>query len=84
MWLKQLKIAVIQQDIEQIEKLLESIPVLNNTKEMEEAAYLLQDAVKRVEKLKNKTAASMQQMKKNIDFLNSATANKTAKFDITS
>jgi len=84
MWLNQLKIAVVQKDIDQIDKLLEDIPTLNNTKEMKEAASLLQEATKIVEKLKDETATSMQQMKKNIDFLNSATANKTAKFDITS
>ena len=84
MWLKQLKIAVVQKDVEQIENLLENLPKLDDSKEIEEALYLLDQAVKIVQELKNETAASMVQMKKNIDFLNSTEAKKTAKFDITS
>jgi len=68
MWLKELKIAVIQKNVEQVEKTL----------------YLLEEAKSIVQGLKDETAESMAQMKKNIDFLNSATADKTAKFDITS
>ncbi|SFV54709.1 hypothetical protein MNB_SM-6-885 [hydrothermal vent metagenome] len=84
MWLKELKIAVVQKDVEQVEKLLEDIPSFDNPEEIEEALYLLKEAKSIIEKLKDDTAESMAQMKKNIDFLNSATADKTAKFDITS
>ena len=83
MWLKKLKIAVIQKDIKSLAVLLDDIPVLKDAKEVEEALYLLQEAQRVVQALKDETASSMLQMKKNIDFLNSATANKTAKFDIT-
>jgi len=84
MWLKELKIAVVQKDVEQVEKLLEDIPSLDNIQEIKEAVYLLEEAKSIVQDLKNDTAKSMAQMKKNIDFLKSATADKTAKFDITS
>ncbi len=83
MWLKKLKIAVIQKDTKSLDVLLNDIPTLEDAKEIEEALYLLQEAQKIVQTLKDETASSMLQMKKNIDFLNSATANKTAKFDIT-
>ncbi len=83
MWLKKLKIAVIQKDTKSLDVLLDDIPTLEDAKEIEEALYLLQEAQKIVQTLKDETASSMLQMKKNIDFLNSATANKTAKFDIT-
>ena len=84
MWLNELKIAVIQRDVECIEILLEDTPPLENPQEIEEALYLLKEAADILQALKSETAASMAQMKKNIDFLNSATANKTAKLDITS
>ncbi len=83
MWLKKLKIAVIQKDIKSLAVLLDDIPVLKDAKEVEEALYLLQEAQRVVQALKDETASSMLQMKKNIDFLNSTIANKTAQFDIT-
>jgi len=84
MWLNKLKVAVVQRDTELLETLLDDLPQLEDTKDIEEALYLLAEATKIVQELKDETAASMVQMKKNIDFLNSTTANKTAKFDITS
>jgi len=84
MWLKELKIAVVQKNVEHIEKLLDDVPHLDNPQEIEEVLYLLEEAKNIVQGLKDETSFSMVQMKKNIDFLNSATADRTAKFDITS
>ena len=84
MWLKDLKIAVIQKDTKSLDKLLDDIPTLKDSKEIEEALYLLKEATKIVLTLKNETAISMQQMKKNIDFLQSTTTDKAPKFDIIS
>jgi len=84
MWLKQLKIAVVQKDVELLSSLLEDIPALEDAKDIETAVYLLKEAGNIMQTLKEETKASMVQMKKNIDFLNATTANKTAKFDITS
>ncbi len=84
MWLKKLKIAVVQKDTKSLEVLLDDIPTLEDAKEIEKARYLLQEAQKIVQNLKDETGASMAQMKKNIDFLNATTANKPAQFDIIS
>ena len=84
MWLKQLKIAVVQKDIEQLEKLLDELPNFDDPKEIEEALYLLYEATDILQTLKDETAASMAQMKKNIDFVSSTEVKKAAKFDITS
>jgi len=84
MWLKELKIAIVEKNVTTINKLLDMLPSLEDPKEIEEAIYLLKEATSLVQGLKDKTEASMIQMQKNIKFLNSATANKTAKFDITS
>jgi len=83
-WLNQLKIAVTQQDVELLSSLLENIPALEDAKDIETAIYLLKEATDIMQTLKEETKASMIQMKKNIDFLNATTVNKTAKFDITS
>ncbi len=84
MWLNQLKIAIVQKDMKLLASLLSDIPALEDKKEIENALYLLKEATTLMESLKNETAASMAQVKKNIDFLNSAQANKTAKFDVSS
>lgn len=84
MWLNKLKVAVVQKDTELLATLLDDLPQLEDAKEVEEALYLLAEATKIVQDLKDETAASMVQMKKNIDFLNSTEAKKTVKFDITS
>ncbi len=84
MWLNQLKIAIVQKDMELLGSLLEDIPTLEDSKEIETALFLLQEATTLTQQLQDETAASMKQIKKNIEFLNSATADKTAKFDITS
>jgi len=83
-WLKKLKGAVVQRNVEQVEKLLEDVPSFDTLKEMQTTLYLLEEAKRVVESLKKETAISMVQMKKNIDFLSSATADKRASFDITS
>ena len=83
MWLKKLKIAVIQKDLKSLDVLLDDIPMLEDVKEMQEAHYLLQEAQETVQVLKNETASSMLQIRKNIDFLKSTASNKTAQLDIT-
>ncbi len=84
MWLNNLKIAIIEQDLDKLNNLMENLPALSEKKDITEAIYLLKEATSLVQGLKDKTESSMIQMQKNIRFLNSAVANKTAKFDITS
>ena len=84
MWLNQLKIAIIEKNINNLDKLLDDIPTLSDEAEIEEAIYLLREASELVYILQDDTRTSMTQIKKNINFLNSATANQTSKFDIIS
>jgi predicted sugar kinase len=83
MWLKRLKVAIIERDTDKFELLLKDIPQLSEKKDIEEALYLIESAKEIVEQLKSETKASMKQMKKNLDFLNSTRVNKVARFDIT-
>jgi len=84
MWLNELKIAVVEKDVERLDTLLENIPTLSDAKEIENAIYLLKEATAIIQVLKDETAASMLQIKKNIDFLDATRNDKQNKLDITS
>jgi len=84
LWLNALKGAVVQENTEQLEKLLENVPRFDTLQEMKTALYLFEEAKRVVEGLKKETTHSMVQMKKNIDFLNSTTVDKKASFDVIS
>ena len=84
MWLNQLKIAIIEKNIDKLDELMDNLPELEKQKEIEQAIYLLQEATSLVEGLKNSTQLSMIQMKKNINFLKSTQVSVTSKFDISS
>jgi|GEM_PF-690928 len=81
MWIKELKIAVVQKDLESLSKLLKNIPALDDLKDIEEAQYLLAQVKGEVELLQEKTSSSMKQMKKNMDFLKSTQKPSTSKLD---
>lgn len=84
MWIEQLKIAIIQKDAEPLSKLLDDIPSFKTKEEMEQAAYLLQEAANVVIFLRDDVASSMLQIKKNLDFLKSTQQSNEIQFDITS
>jgi len=82
MWLTKLKIAIVEKNIEKLDQLMDDIPELETQKEIDEAIHLLREATSLVEGLKDKTSASMKQMKKNINFLKSTQAPRINKLDI--
>ena len=84
MWHNELKIALIEKNVEKLSSLMDNLPQLEKQEDINSALYLIEEAKKFIQGLKDSTEASMIQMQKNIKFLNSATANKTSKFDITS
>ena len=71
MWLNDFKIALIRQETEKLDLLLSQMPHFSDLKEMEEASYLLKEALQLIGTLKNENKSSQQQLKKNIDFLKS-------------
>jgi len=83
-WLNQLKVAVVQRDTELLSSLLDDIPTLEDAQDIETALYLLQEATTIMQQLKDETAVSMKQIKKNIDYLNSSIADQKSQFDVTS
>ncbi len=84
MWLKELKIALVQRDISKLEELVDNLPLLEKAQEIDEALHLLAAATTFLTELRDDTQASMIQMKKNIDFLKSTQAPLTSKLDINS
>ena len=83
MWLKQFKIALIQEEVQALATLLDEMPQFNNLQEAEEASYLLIQAYELMSRLKNETSKTMQQLKKNIDYMKSTEFSVDTKLDIT-
>ncbi len=71
MWLTRFKTALVLEDFEAIDALLEEMPRFDTLKEMEEASYLLAQTKTVVEKNKSQTAQTLQQIKNSINFLKS-------------
>jgi len=84
MWLKELKIAIIEQNIEQIERLVSDLPELHSPQDIDAAIYLLEAAATLVTELRDTTQASMRQMQKSIKFLKATQAPLVSKLDINS
>jgi len=84
MWLKELKIAIIEKNTGKISSLLEDIPKGLSQDELLQAQYLLKGANELIHELQKNTQSSMLQMKKNIDFLKSTQAPHTPKLNINS
>jgi len=84
MWLKKLKIAIIEKNADALNALMDDIPKFSNADDIQEVIFLLKEATDLVSGLKDETASSMKQMKKNINFLKSTQAPKIGTLDIKS
>ncbi|MCF6331192.1 MAG: hypothetical protein L3I99_06560 [Sulfurimonas sp.] len=85
MWLNRLKIAIVEKNTNEIDKLLDEVPEFSNKKAMQEAMYLMREASELLYSLKDETGEILSQIKKNIDFLNSTqTPTYQTKIDIKS
>jgi len=84
MYLQEFKIALIEKDIQKLEKLADIDLQFDTVEEMQEAMFLIKQAEEFLRELKNDTALSMQQLKKNIDSLKATETPAVKKLDITS
>jgi hypothetical protein len=84
MWLNDLKIAIIEKNTQKIETLIDEMPIFETLENMQEASYLLREASILLHTLKDETAKSMQQIKKNLNFLRSTESSAKNTFDIKS
>lgn len=71
MWLTRLKTALVLEEIDRIEALIDEMPLFSTLEEMEEAAYLLHQTKELVERNKSQTSHALRQLKSTIDFLKS-------------
>ncbi len=84
MWINKLQIAIIEKNTDELDRLLDTMPTFDSVKKMESAMYLLKEASELLHTLKDETASTMGQLKKNIDFLRSTETKKPNKLDIKS
>jgi len=76
-WLNDLKKAIILQDTQTLDSLIDQMPQFTTLLEMEEAVYLLLSAKSFLEEERSHTLQALSQLKNTIDFLK-ATENITA------
>lgn len=69
-WLRELKIALIQKDIEQLDTLTIELPPLTTLQEKKDALFLLEEALCILQDAREDTKKSLSLLRKNIDFLN--------------
>lgn len=83
-WLNNLKIALVQKDVEVLSKLVQNLPELQEEKDIQEAVFLTKEVSALFQNLKDETGASMHLMQKNLDFLKSTHIDSSSKLDVTS
>ena len=82
MWLDELKIAIVEKNIDKFGELMDNLPQLEKQEDIESALYLINEARSIVEGLRDDTLTSLLQIKKNIDFLKSTQSGASSKFDV--
>ncbi len=83
-WSNQLKAAIVTQNTKAIKMLIEEVPSFNSVEEMKEASYLLIEAQKLMIQLKDETLSQINQIKKNIKFIESTAPKQKNSLDINS
>ena len=84
MWLTKLKIAIVEKNVDAIDKLLDDLPQFSDAKEIEQAIYLLKETSNIIESLKGSASESMKQIQKNLKFLRATDIPTSKRLDIRS
>jgi len=84
MWLKKLRLAIIEQNPKLIDSLVQDMPKFEDVDDMKQASALISEALKLLHRLKNETGTSLKQLKKHKDFLESTMQSQINRLDITS
>lgn len=82
MWLTKLKTALALEEIERISSLVDEMPIFETLEDMEQAAYLLNHAKTLIEEKKSQTAHTMQQLKNNLNILQSSHTNPPSSLNL--
>ena len=84
MWLNQLKIALVEKNIDTIDKLMINMPTFDNVDDIKSAQALLKESLILLYTLKDATASSMKQLQTNINYLNATQSSTSTRLDIKS
>ena len=86
MWLTKLQIAIIEKDIDSIDKLVSDMPHFKNVTDMKSASSLIREALKLLSSMKDDTQQILTSLKKHKDFLDVSYIDemKTQRLDVTS
>jgi hypothetical protein len=69
-WINALKIAIVEENEEKIERLIQELPCFDDVQTMENAAYLLKEAHTLLSLKKDALASNLIKIKKQKEFLN--------------
>ena len=81
-WLSELKVAIVSKDPQKISDLIDAMPEFEKVEQMQEALFLIKEAYIMMNELKSQTLTQREQIKKNIDFLESTAAQQKNSFDV--
>ena len=81
-WLSELKVAIISKDPQKISDLIDAMPKFEKVEQMQEALFLIKEAYIMMNELKSQTLTQREQIKKNIDFLESTAAQQKNSLDV--
>ena len=84
MWLTKLKIAIVEQNTDLIDKLLDEVPKFSNVEDAQKAMHLLREASILSHTLKDETSENMKQIKRNTSFIKSTQPQLDSKLNIKS
>ncbi len=70
-WIKNFKIAIIEENANEIESLIDTMPVFSNNIRAKEALALIEEALKVVRKKRTQTLKNMNKIKQTKKFLSS-------------
>lgn len=84
MWLQDFKIALIEENVEKMHQLLDEIPQFQSIKELQDAQYLIANALKDTTAQKNKISTILSELKKSSSFVKSSYDTKSYKLNIRS
>ena len=81
-WLSELKVAIVSKDPQKISTLIDMMPAFEDVEQMQEALYLIKEAFVVMNELKDKTLVQREQIKKNIEFLESTASQQKNSLDV--
>ncbi len=84
MWLNKLKIAIVEQNTETLNNLLDEVPKFSDVKDAQKAMHLLREASILLHTLQDETSENMKQIKRNISFIKSTQPQLDSKLSIQS